>query len=308
MITVEQNKDRQLQRLAAQRHLYSTAKRIFGWQLFFSGLLTIIFAFFVVLDSSFKVFAVSWGILIALADVFWLTPWQKNLKDSAAKIQELFDCEVLELTWNDLKAGKRPDPELIKEQFEKYAKKPLKNAPLDNWYDHPNIDDLPIYIARIACQRTNCWWDAKQRRSYALYVILTVTLIFIIVFGISLKDSLRMEDFVLKVLAPLFPVLLLGIRQYREQIESASRLDKLKDYSESLWKDALSKKSKIELTTKSRNLQDEILEHRRKSPPIFDFIFKRLRDSYNDKMNFGLDELIREAKKVYSDNRANQNA
>ena len=296
MITVKQNEEPQLQRLAAQRQLYSTAKHIFGWQLFLSGLLTVIFAFLVVLDSSFKTLAVSWGVLITLADIFLLTPWQKSLKDSAAKIQEMFDCDVLELSWNDLKAGKRPDPEYIKEQSEKYFKSPLKNSPLENWYDHSDIDTLPIYVARIACQRTNCWWDAKQRRSYALYVILTVILIFIIVFGVSLKDSFSMENFILKVLAPLAPVFLLGIRQYREQIDSANRLDKLKDYSESLWKDALSKKSERELTTKSRNLQDEILEHRKKSPPIFDFIFKRLRNSYNEKMNFGLDVFIKEAK------------
>lgn len=297
MIALEQNTERQLHRLAAQRQLYATAKRIFGWQLFLSGLITVTFAFIVVLDPSFKVLAVSWGILITLADIFWLTPWQKKLKDSAAKIQEMFDCDVLELPWNDLKAGKRPNHELIKEQSEKYAKKPLKNAPLENWYVHPEIDDLPIHIARIACQRTNCWWDAEQRRSYASYVVLIVTLIFIVVFGLSLKDGFSMENFVLKVLTPLSPIFLLGIRQYREQIDSASRLDKLKDYSESLWKDALSKKSKTEITTRSRNLQDELLEHRRKSPPVFDFIFKRLRKSYNEKMSFGLGELINEAQK-----------
>lgn len=297
MITVEQNTERQLHRLAAQRKLYANAKNVFGWQLFLSGLLTVIFAFFGVIDSSFKILAVSWGILIILTDIFWLTPWQKRLKDSAAKIQEMFDCDVLELSWNDLKAGKRPDHELIKEQSKQYAKKPLKNAPLENWYDHPEIDDLPIYIARIACQRTNCWWDAQQRRSYAFYVILIVSLIFIVVFGLSLKDGFSMENFILKVLAPLSPVFLLGICQYREQIDSANHLDKLKDYSESLWKDALSKKTKTEITTKSRNLQDELFEHRRKSPPIFDFIFKRLRNSYNEKMNFGLGELVNEAKK-----------
>lgn len=297
MITVEQNTERQLHRLAAQRQLYATAKNVFGWQLFLSGLLTVIFAFFVVIDSSFKILAVSWGILIILTDIFWLTPWQKRIKDSAAKIQETFDCDVLELPWNDLKAGKHPDHELIKEQSEKYAKKPLKNAPLENWYAHPEIDDLPIHIARIACQRTNCWWDAQQRRTYAFYVIIIVALIFVVVFGLSLKDGFSMENFILKVLAPLSPVFLLGIRQYREQIDSANRLDKLKDYSESLWKDALSKKSKTEITAKSRNLQDELLEHRRKSPPIFDFIFKRLRNSYNEKMNFGLGELVNEAKK-----------
>ncbi|PKD39514.1 hypothetical protein CWO84_15020 [Methylomonas sp. Kb3] len=299
MITLEQNNDRQIKRLAAQRRLYSTSKRIFGWQLFLSGLLAVIFSFLVVFDPSLKTYAVSWGILITLMDIFWFTPWQGRLKDSAAKIQEMFDCDVLELPWNDLKAGKRPDPELIKEQAKKYAKKPLKNAPLEDWYDHPDLDSLPIHVGRIACQRTNIWWDAKQRRNYANSIILIVTLIFIVVFGLSLNGGFNMEDFILKVLAPLSPLFLLGIRQYREQIDSANRLDKLNDYIKSLWRDALLKKSKSELTTKSRNLQDELFEHRRKTPPIFDFIFEKLRNSYNDNMNFGLDELIKEAKKVY---------
>lgn len=245
-----------------------------------------------------KVLAACWGILITLADIFWLTPWQNRLKDSAAKIQEMFDCDVLELPWNDLKAGKRPDPELIKEAAEEYAKKPLKDAPLENWYDHSEIDSLPIHVARIACQRTNCWWDAKQRRLYANYIVFIVISIFILVFGLSLTNALSLENFILNVLVPLLPVFVLGIRQYREQTEAANRLDKLKDYSESLWKDVLLKKSKQhEFTGKSRGLQDEILEHRRKSPPIFDFIFRRLHNSYNDKMNFGLDEFIKEAKK-----------
>jgi len=297
VITVEQNTDKQLQRLAAQRHLYSTAKRIFGWQLFLSGLLTVVFAFLAVFQPSLKILTASWGILITLVDIFWLTPWQNHIKDSAAKIQEMFDCDVLELTWNDLKAGKRPDPELIKEASEEYAKKSLKDAPLENWYDHSEIDDLPIHIARIACQRTNCWWDAKLRRLYANYVVSIVFFIFILVFGLSLNSGFSLDNFILNVLAPLIPVFVLGIRQYREQTDAANRLDKLKDYSESLWKSALSKKSKqLELTEKSRHLQDEILEHRRKSPPIFDFIFRRLRNSYNDKMNFGLEEFIREAK------------
>lgn len=295
MILVEQNTKRQLHRLAAQRQLYATAKKIFGWQLFIGGLVTIILAFFVVLDSSFKVYAASWGIILALLDIFWLTPWQKNLKDYAARVQEMFDCDVLQLEWNDLKA-KRPDPELVKAQYEKYAKHPLKGSPLENWYDHPKIDELPIYISRIACQRTNLVWDADQRRSYAYYVILIVSVIFIAVFWLSLKDSFSMESFILKVITPLLPIFLLGIRQYREQIDSANNLDKLKHYSNSLWKDALSKKEETEITKKSRNLQDELLEHRRKSPPVFDFLFNHSRNHNNDIMIYGLNEFIYEAK------------
>lgn len=296
MITEEQNTERQLQRLGAQRQLYATAKDIFGWQIFLGCPIAVISAIFVIGDPTLKGFVAAWGIFITLADIFWLTPWQKRLRDAAARIQEAFDCDVLGLPWNDLKAGKHPDPELVKEQSDKYEKWASRMTPITNWYA-PVVGEIPIHVGRIACQRANCWWDASQRRRYAHYVIGIVSLIFLVVFFLMLGTGMTIEDFVIKVVAPLSPALTIGIRQHREQTEAAERLDKLKDHSTSLWKDAISGKPIKELTAKSRNLQDEILENRRKSPPVFDFIFKRLRTKYEAQMNFGAEELVEQAKK-----------
>jgi hypothetical protein len=92
--------------------------------------------------------------------------------------------------------------------------------------------------------------------------------------------------------------LLLGIRQYSEHIEAAARLDKLKDHAEKLWNESLSgKKPPTYLTTTARGLQDEILEGRRRSPLVFDVIFKRLRRDYEMQMNHGATELVAEAKR-----------
>lgn len=295
MIAVEQNTERQLQRLAAQRQLYAFAKSIFGWQLFLSGPVAVASAFAVLAFPAFKGFAAGWGILVTLADICWLTPWQKRLRNEAARIQEAFDCDVLELPWNDLKAGSRPDPEFVKEQSDKYQRWEQKMPPLSNWYA-PVVDELPLRIGRIACQRSNCWWDSKQRRRYAAWIIGVVVAVFVIALAVAFRNGLTIEDFVLKVVAPLAPAFVLGIRQFFEQIEAASRLDKLKEHSERLWKDALAGKSKSEVTNRSRNLQDEILENRRKSPLVFDVIFKRLRPSYEQQMNFGVAELVVEAK------------
>jgi len=296
MISKKQNEDRQLQRLGAQRQLYATAKIIFGWQIFLGGFIAVLFASIVVFIPSTKGLAAIWGILVTLIDIFWLTPWQKRLRDSASKIQEVFDCDVLELTWNDLKAGKKPDPELIKEQSDKYAKWASKMPPITDWYAN-SISDLPLDVGRIACQRSNVWWDATQRRRYAFWVISIVISVVIIIFALSIGTGLTVEDFIIKMVAPLSPAVLLGIRQYREQIETATRLDRLKDHSEKLWKDALSGSSKTKIKSESRNLQDEILENRKKSPFIFDFIFYRLRPKYEEQMNFGIEELVAEAKK-----------
>jgi len=296
VITSEQNTGKQLQRLAAQRQLYATAKKIFGWQVLLSGPVTVLMAFLVIAISTLKGYAALWGITVALCDLFWLTPWQKRLRDSAARVQEAFDCDVLALPWNDVKAGKWPDPELVFEQSEKYKKWASKMPPLENWYASA-VGELPLHIGRLVCQRSNCWWDSKQRRRYAAWVISVVVLLFIVLLSLSLGNNFTIEDFVLKVAAPLAPALLLGLRQFSEQREAANRLDSLQNHAERLWKDALSGMSVVEISVRARSLQDEIFENRRKSPLIFDAIFKRLRRDYEMQMNHGVDEFVAEAKK-----------
>src|SRR5712691_6890091 len=75
---------------------------------------------------------------------------------------------------------------------------------------------------------------------------------------------------------------LLGVRQFSDHREAATRLDKLKEHSERLWNDALSGKLEPEITAPARLLQDEILENRRKSPLVFDGIYKRLQRDYRN--------------------------
>jgi len=295
MIAEIQNAEKQIQRLAAQRQLYATAKCVFGWQVALGGPVAIAGAVVVLLCPEFKVYVASWGVFLALCDLFWLTPWQKSLRGSAARIQEAFDCDVLQLKWNDLKAGMPPDPELVKAQSTKYERWASTMPPLKNWYS-PCVDKLPIHIGRIVCQRTNCWWDSTQRRHYASWLIGIVALIFVIVCGIALSGGASIEALLLKGVLPLAPALLLALRQFTEQRDAADRLDKLKDHCLTLWKAALSGKSKSALTNMSRNLQDEILENRRKAPPVLDFIFKRLRNDYEASMNHAADHYVFEAK------------
>lgn len=109
-IPATQNSPLNLDRLAAQRQLYSKAKLILGWQVCFGGPLAVGFAFMALSFPTMKSFAALWGMLITLADIAWLSPWQKRLRSLAAQIQEQFDCDVLELPWNEVKVGKKPLP------------------------------------------------------------------------------------------------------------------------------------------------------------------------------------------------------
>jgi len=295
MIATAQNTEKQLQRLAAQRQLYTTAKQIFGWQVIVGGPIAVAGAVLVLLRPEFKVYVASWGLLVALCDLLWLTPWQKSLRGAAARIQEAFDCDVLQLKWNDLKAGKHPDPELVSVQSSNYERCADAMPILENWYS-PRVDELPIHVGRIVCQRSNCWWDSTQRLHYSVWLVGTVGLVFVVVCGLALVGGASLEALLLKGILPLAPALLIALRQFTEQREAADRLDRLKDHCGTLWKEALSGKSKSALTDMSRNLQDEILENRRRAPPVLDFIFKRLRHDYEASMNHAADHYVSEAK------------
>ncbi len=295
MIGTAQNTEKQQHRLAAQRQLYASAKRVFGWQVFLGGPVALASAVLVLFHPEFKVQVAAWGLLVALCDLVWLTPWQKSLRGSAARIQEAFDCDVLQLKWNELKAGKRPDPEWVMIQSAKYEKWATSMPTLKDWYS-TRVDELPLHVGRIVCQRANCWWDSTQRRHYAAWIVGGVSCVLVVVCGIALVGDASVESLLLKGVFPLAPALLIALRQFSEQREAADRLDKLKDHCGSIWRDALTGKSRAALTDMSRNLQDEILENRRKAPPVLDFVFRRLRSEYETAMNHASDHFVDEAR------------
>ena len=296
MSLAAQNSPRQLARLAAQRQLYASAKNILGWQVVLSGPLAVASAVLVLALPVTKEVVAGWGILVTLADSIWLTPWQKRLKERAAGIQEAFDCDVLGLDWDAIKAGARPDPELVKEQADKYGVYAHNMPPLTDWY--PNaIFALPDHLVRLTCQRLNCLWDSKQRRRYVLLIICILVAIFGSILTSALYAKLTVKDLVLRVIPIFLPAAFVGIRQCIEQTAAASRLERLKTHALALWDDALSGMPADKVTLRSRSLQDEILESRRRSPLVFDAIFRRLRGKYENHMVYGVEELVADAKR-----------
>jgi len=295
MIAISQNSDKQLRHLAAQRQLYATSKKIFGLQVIIGGPIAVAGAVLVLCQPDFKVYFASWGVIVILCDLFWLAPWQDSLRNSAAQIQEAFDCEVLQLKWNELKAGKQPDPELVNSQSIKYEKWKNEMPTLKDWYSQ-KVDELPLHVGRVICQRSNCWWDSAQRRQYANWLVGAVAMIFFVICSLALIIDASLESLLLKGVLPLAPTLLFAIRQFTEQRKAADRLNKLKEHCDTIWKMALSGASKQKITEMSRNLQDEIFANRSKTPPILDFIFKRLRNEYETNMNHAAEHYVAEAK------------
>jgi hypothetical protein len=286
----------QIGRLRAQRRLYSSAKTLLGLQVVLSVPFAVAWSTAGIFFPGTKAYAALWGIAVTLLDVFVFTPRQKTLKTKAAKIQEAFDCDVLVMEWRSIRVGSRPDPEDVIRWSARKELSPQDMQDPDGWYPQA-VSALPVSLARVVCQRANFWWDAELRRRYAAWVIGVVAVIFGISTIAGVIGHFPLDQWVLGGIAPLLPVSILGIRQYKEQREAADRLDVLRGHAERLWREALAGANDEVLAEQSRELQDELFDHRRRNPLIFDWIYARLRSRQEEQMNRTAEELVEEARK-----------
>lgn len=294
-INHKQNAGSQIEMLAAQRQLYSSAKRVLGLQMILAGPVALIATLLGLFYPQLKDYAALLGVTILVLDFVLLNPLQKRLRSQGASVQEAFDTKVLDIDWNDLKVGKRPEPELIHEYALALGKNAQMVEKLKDWYPVA-VQQLPVHWGRIVCQRANIWWDSTLRRRYANTLLTCQILFAIALVWFAFSQGLSFTDFVMKIVIPMAALYKLGVAQFIEHRDAADRLDKLRDHAEKLWAEAIRGANLEALKVKSRNLQDEIFDGRKKNPPIFDFIFWMFRDKNQLQMNKGAEVLVQEAK------------
>ncbi|MTJ22380.1 MAG: hypothetical protein AN485_02890 [Anabaena sp. MDT14b] len=293
-IPQEQNTPHQLERLAAQRQIYSDAKNIQNINIILSIPSVIIWSILIAIFPSLQIYAALWGLSITLLEQAILSHLQKSLQEKAAKIQQLFDCNIFELDWSKLCSGSRPEPELIVNSAAKYRKKDPNYLQLKDWYP-VSVGQLPIHEARLICQRSNIWWDAKQKRRYCNLILFGLIAITIIVFLVGLIGGLTLEKFVLAIVTPLLPAFIFAIRQYIENKQAANRLDNLRENSENIWQQVINRRiTPQELERESYILQHQIYDNRRLSPLIFDWLYSLLKKQTEEEMNKGAAVFIEE--------------
>lgn len=289
-ISTRQHQEQNVKRLAAQRYLYSRGKIIWTIQILLAVATPVVGAVFVRFWDETLPWVAIVGIFVALFNRVRLDPLQRRHRKTAARIQEDFDCHVLELPWDSFLAGKRPAPEDIYEAAKRAE--PTAEAPLRNWYS-TSVDSLPIHHARVICQRTNCSWDARQRRRYKCGIGTILALISVVVLGFSYGLDLNLQRFVLFVAAPLLPTFLWGLAEARRHGEAADEADRLRDLIDALWKRLTHEDlSEYEVTRLSRALQNAIYLRRVASPFVWDWVYVRLRGAYEEQMNIEVEDMV----------------
>jgi hypothetical protein len=294
-IPQQQNLQRRLELLAAQRQLYSDAKNLQIISVIISVPVVIAWSILVALFPTLAVYAALWGIIATFLELLVFSRLQKSTQEKAAKIQQIFDCEVLQFNWASLNCGVRVERETIIDASNRYKRKNLNFIQqLQDWYPI-SVGQLPIHQARIICQRSNVWWDAQLRRCYSKWIIIILLSLTVIVSLIGLIGGLTFEKFLLAILVPLIPAFVFGLRQYTEHNEAATRLDRLRENAEVLFEQVISRRyTTQDLERESYSLQTQIYDNRRRSPLILDWLYSRLRNKDEEQMNKGAESLVQE--------------
>jgi hypothetical protein len=297
-ISTKQNTPDRIKMLAAQRQLYSQAKRINALQIILSVPCVVVWTASALIWPELKAGAAAWGIAIALMDLFFFVPGEKALKREAAKIQEYFDSEVLGLSWNKFKLGSYPDPELIAQASSAYFSR-HDSRKLQDWYA-PIVGEIPLSYARLICQRINCWWDMGLRKRYAKALISMLVALVLVVWGVSIYRLVSLEHFILIGIVPLVPAFLILIRLSQSHLEAVKKLDTLKAHIDSLWTSLRNETVSDErLLTLSQDLQAAIYDNRCSNPLVFNWVYNWLRDNTEDAMNDGAEKLVEQYRELH---------
>jgi hypothetical protein len=275
-IPTDQNEQRQLERLSAQRELYSAAKRSYLLQIIGNVLIPITLAIISFFQVKVSIVTAIFGTIFFVIDLILITPNIAKKKSKAAKIQELFDCDVLKITKSPLKSADDITVEEVLIHYEAHSKIQSNVEKVRDWYA-TEVGNVNIALARLICQRANCWWDKKMRNEYVntLRAISIFLPLILIVFAAIL--NMHLVNLVL-VLSGLLPLFRFANKEYSDHTSATDRLNKTLCYIDKIWSRILEHSyDKGRLDTDARMIQDEIYEHRTKSPLILDKLYWYLR-------------------------------
>ena len=305
-----QNKPQAIKQLAAQAALYSAAKTIFSIQLILGVPVVVAIALAALAfdkqwfglpkkDIAYIV-GVS-GMLFALLDVFVWSRLISHYREKAAKIQQIFDSSVLKLSWNEIAYEKRPDPEDIEVWAKKNQFYTNGSDRYENWY-RTEVNELPSEVARLVCQRSNCWWDMDLRRRYNLMIYAVGAVLFVSLVGIALGLNSTAETFFGLVIAPLLPFLTTGPKLVFDNRDAISRLESMKETLEGSWNRIVQGNiNKQEMTALSECIQGGIFNNRKQNPLIFDWLADRLRPANEEATRKTVEQYVAEFKAAHPD-------
>ena len=273
-ILERQNEEHSLELLAAQRQMYSCAKRINNGYILLSVLLpfscSIILTF---TDSSLIKSLSCLASIISLFISYIVNQKKKEIKIHAAYIQQKFDIYVYQMPWDEKLFGPNinMDGLIVKYSYEILANKKEKDK-LKNWYAC-TIDEKDRYKWILACQRQNFWWDVGLRKKYRNYSSTAIILLCILIILIGIINNETTNDLLIRIIfiLPILTCLKDIISRINDDISVLKQLDNaLNNDAEKTMEDL-------------QYIQKKIFEHRKICYAIPDAFYNLYKDNFEDK-------------------------
>lgn len=290
-ILTRENESSSIEKLVAQRELYSFAKIIFYIQISISVISLVLLSFAQLIFSKvdFELIIATFSLFAVIANIY-LEHLVSNLKEKSSKIQELFDTYVLNIKWNHVLCREKPE---YNEIFYYYSKCKTKNnlSKLKNWYDK-EIANVPEQIGKIICQKTNCTYDSSIRKKYndVVLIIGISTILLILIFTIF--SGISLSKIILTFIFPSVPIIQWVLKNIMDNNKSIKNLEILNNLINETWTNL--KNRKVVDDNIIRQIQDGIFINRKTSTLIPDFVYNILRDKLEKQTSYSVGELINE--------------
>lgn len=281
-IGASQDLHRNLRRQEAKDHFYKAGNR---WH-FWGSAVAIVLA---LVSPLVLVFEPTWGPTLGAAAGAWIflsrllfEPLKQGYQEKGAAAQELFDCDVLGLPWNDALV-KQPAAEEIR-SASKGFNEPKSVEKHSGWY--PTDADTPWPQSVIVCQRSNAVWARRQHHAYARLLILSAFVW--LAFGILLS-ALRgatLVAYLTTIALPSLPAALDAIDAGKKHFAASNRRQDIEDKANALCD------SDNVTHADLRELQDQIFALRRDAPPVAEWFYKLHKRTYETDMRYAASENI----------------
>nr|BDT31637.1 ABC transporter ATP-binding protein [Myxococcus sp. MH1] len=278
-----------LERLAAQRYLYSRAKSVRGTVAFVAGALAVaaplLGAYWPKSSAALALAALVW----ALVEMMFLDGVEEQCRQLAALIQEDFDTRVFSLPWNGA-LGERPPPEFVVEHGADGAGDPS----LRGWY--ADVSELPQSLAVLVCQRSSVSWDRQARTRYRTLLAALGLALVIGALCVAFLTDRSLADFLVSFAVPLLPLLQHVIKTFRGHGKAQLEQERLLGDISAAWTRGLSAGGHVAVD-ELRRVQDRLLILRREQTPVPDLLYRWLRSRAENSMQATTRRLIDEAKR-----------
>ena len=272
-IAQEQNTSENLRLLAAQKRMYSLAKRIHFVRIAAVLLLELAAPFVVIALPDWRDGLELVGAVLTLVSALILTDIEANRVKQAATVQEELDVQLFQLPWNKTLVGHEVAPELINRAAKEYKGGDDK---IRDWYPDPGGVSYPKDA--FLCQRTNLMWGVRLQSKYAYTLIGFTTGYFLIGVLIGIVKQESLVAYLVAILVPTLPALLEAIDTYKRHTESARDKAELLAHVEDLIKD----KTRLpHLVEECRRIQDSIYIMRSTRPLVPDWWYELWRNKFD---------------------------